>query len=237
MHIRHHFELRRIDPPIMPRGPPPGFYLISVIVLFFWFIYATRNLRHEPRAISLQDALHGSAPSVEAPHLTPETQYGDAIAPRLGNETLKAELGRAAWKLFHTTMARFPDKPSQDESDALKSYIYLFARLYPCGECATHFQQIIKKYPPQTSSRSTAAAWACHVHNEVNKSKGKELFDCSNIGDFYDCGCADDEEESADPNKEMSDNKKKKLVEEGRSINKDLFEGVEISREGPINGG
>ena len=23
----------------------------------------------------------------------------------------------------------------------------------------------------------------------------KELFDCSNIGDFYDCGCADEVEE------------------------------------------
>ena len=44
------------------------------------------------------------------------------------------------------------------------------------------------------ASRSTAAAWACHVHNEVNKSLKKPLFDCSNIGDFYDCGCADDGE-------------------------------------------
>ena len=31
------------------------------------------------------------------------------------------------------------------------------------------------------------------MHNEVNKSLKKALFDCSNIGDFYDCGCADDE--------------------------------------------
>ena len=30
------------------------------------------------------------------------------------------------------------------------------------------------------------------MHNEVNKSLKKALFDCSNIGDFYDCGCADD---------------------------------------------
>jgi FAD-linked sulfhydryl oxidase len=27
----------------------------------------------------------------------------------------------------------------------------------------------------------------------VNKKLKKELFDCSKIGDFYDCGCADDE--------------------------------------------
>lgn len=63
------------------------------------------------------------------------------------------------------------------------------------GECATHFQQILKKFPPQVSTRSSAAAWACHVHNEVNKSLRKDIFDCSKIGDFYDCGCADDEKE------------------------------------------
>ena len=63
------------------------------------------------------------------------------------------------------------------------------------GECAGHFRQILNKFPPQVSSRSSAAAWACHVHNEVNKSLQKELFDCSNIGDFYDCGCAEEDEE------------------------------------------
>lgn len=112
--------------------------------------------------------------------------------PKLGNETAKAELGRATWKYFHTVMARFPDKPTADESDALKSYIHLFQRLYPCGECSEHFRQILDKFPPQTSSRSAAAVWACHVHNEVNKSLNKDIFDCSNIGDFYDCGCAED---------------------------------------------
>jgi FAD-linked sulfhydryl oxidase len=104
----------------------------------------------------------------------------------------RAELGNAAWKVLHTTMAKFPDKPTADDSQALKSFLYLFARLYPCGECARHFQQILEKFPPQVTSRSTAAAWACHVHNEVNKSLKKDLFDCSKIGDFYDCGCAED---------------------------------------------
>ena len=60
------------------------------------------------------------------------------------------------------------------------------------GECASHFRVILSKFPPQVSTRSSAAAWACHVHNEVNKSLKKTLFDCSKIGDFYDCGCADE---------------------------------------------
>jgi hypothetical protein len=43
----------------------------------------------------------------------------------------RAELGRAAWKVLHTTFARFPEKPTDDEKEALRSYIYLFQRLYP----------------------------------------------------------------------------------------------------------
>lgn len=33
------------------------------------------------------------------------------------------------------------------------------------------------------------------MHNEVSKSLKKDLFDCSKIGDFYDCGCAEEEGE------------------------------------------
>jgi len=106
-------------------------------------------------------------------------------------------LGHAAWKVLHTTFARFPDKPTKDEQEALRQYIHLFQRLYPCGECAEHFGKLLEKFPPQVSSRSAAAAWGCHVHNEVNKRLKKELFDCSNIGDFYDCGCAEDEKSSS----------------------------------------
>jgi hypothetical protein len=69
------------------------------------------------------------------------------------------------------------------------------------GECAAHFGIILKKFPPQVSSRSAAAAWGCHVHNEVNKSLKKPLFDCGDIGDFYDCGCAEDENDKKDKEK------------------------------------
>nr|POE63473.1 fad-linked sulfhydryl oxidase erv2 [Quercus suber] len=120
-------------------------------------------------------------------------QPGRAIAAKLGNETVKAELGRASWKLFHTMMAQFPETPTTEEQAALKSYIHLFQRLYPCGECAEHFGRILEDFPPQVSSRNVAAGWACHVHNKVNESLDKEMFDCANIGDFYDCGCAKDD--------------------------------------------
>jgi len=120
-------------------------------------------------------------------------------------------------------MARFPEKPTDDDRLALKTYIQLFARLYPCGDCASHFQKVITKYPPQTSSRNAAAGWACEVHNVVNKRLKKPLFDCNKIGDFYDCGCGEE-----DKNK-----KGKKAGEKGE----DLKGRTIVKEEGLVRGG
>lgn len=85
----------------------------------------------------------------------------------------RAELGRAAWKVLHLMTLRFPDvrasflmdpspiadrypsqEPTPDDRTALKTYFQLFARLYPCGECAAEFQALLKDYPPQVCSWS-----------------------------------------------------------------------------------
>lgn len=183
---------------------------------------------------------------------------------------LRAELGRATWKYFHTVMARFPEKPTEDQQEALRSYIFLFARLYPwygiqtvvlppeytylsylsygfrpcatynsannrdSGECAEHFQQHLNKYPPQVSSRKSAAGWACFIHNEVNAMLEKPEFDCTNLGAFYDCGCAEDESEEK---KEGEDNESKEghsaTSRDGKQDSVDLQDhlAVEISKE------
>lgn len=93
------------------------------------------------------------------------------------------------------------------------------------SECASHFRTILAKYPPQVSTRSTAAAWACHVHNEVNRSLDKEEFDCSKIGEFYDCGCADEVEE------EGRGKGGKGASEEGGRIS------LVVEKNGPTKGG
>jgi FAD-linked sulfhydryl oxidase len=176
---------------------------LTFIVIVLLFLTHVRNTPLRDAGSPIH-GVSGSSSSFSLQGQQPDL-HGGAIAPKLGNETLKAELGRAAWKLFHTTFARFPDKPTADESLALKTYIHLFQRLYPCGECAGHFGLILEKFPPQVSSRSAAAAWGCHVHNQVNKRLKKEEFDCSNIGDFYNCGCAEEpgEKKGGDAKLEM----------------------------------
>ncbi|KAF8525975.1 ERV/ALR sulfhydryl oxidase domain-containing protein [Hysterangium stoloniferum] len=116
---------------------------------------------------------------------------GGIIMGKLENATAKAALGRATWKLLHTMTLRFPEHPTEDERLALASYFHLSARLYPCGECAAEFQALLKKYPPQTSSRKAASLWLCFLHNEVNERLGKPEYNCANLDGTYDCGCGD----------------------------------------------
>ncbi|KAJ7099462.1 ERV/ALR sulfhydryl oxidase domain-containing protein [Mycena belliarum] len=137
----------------------------------------------------MEKSLHTSKPKPSAPILG---VGGGVIMPKLGNATAKAALGRATWKLLHTMTLRYPEKPTQDERDALGSYFHLLSRLYPCGECASEFQMLLEKHPPQTSSRRSASLWLCSVHNIVNKRLHKEPFDCAHLDDTYDCGCGDE---------------------------------------------
>ncbi|KAJ9664654.1 hypothetical protein H2201_005168 [Coniosporium apollinis] len=134
---------------------------------------------------------HGSG--VEHGVVPEELLHGHVIAPKLGNETAKALLGRASWHHLHTLLSRFPANPTPSESSALRAYLHLFQRLYPCGECAAHFGKIMEKFPPQVGSRNAAVGWGCVVHNEVNRSLGKSIYDCAHVDEDYDCGCADGE--------------------------------------------
>lgn len=120
----------------------------------------------------------------------------------------RAELGRATWKFLHTMAARFPESPTKDDRAALETFIHLFGRLYPCGDCARHFRELLAEFPPQTSSRNAAAGWLCFAHNQVNERLEKPIFDCNEIGDFYDCGCGEEgkkDEESEGEDEELGE--------------------------------
>lgn len=53
--------------------------------------------------------------------------------------------------LLSSNLRSLPDAqdPTPEDRQALKGFFHLFSRLYPCGECATEFQKLLKEYPPQ----------------------------------------------------------------------------------------
>ncbi|CEO98113.1 hypothetical protein PBRA_006227 [Plasmodiophora brassicae] len=69
-----------------------------------------------------------------------------SLAPRtnrlatLRGPLTRAELGHATWSLLHTMAAKFPDNATSAQQNDYRQFMHLLARLYPCHECAGHFQ-------------------------------------------------------------------------------------------------
>ncbi|KAL0632220.1 hypothetical protein Q9L58_008892 [Maublancomyces gigas] len=232
----------------MTRSKTTAIAAVLAVVLFFSYILlpsshtGPRSTYSPPASITSKDAV----PTPHAPtdpngfaiapdlNISKDLLHGATIMPKLGNETIKAELGRASWKLLHTTLARFPTKPTPDEREALSSYLHLFARLYPCGECASHFQQLLRQYKPQTSSRDAASQWGCHIHNLVNERLHKPEFDCGSVTETYKCGCADAEDEGETETTEGITQGRRLTVAEGVDLLEENTRGarVEVQKEG-----
>jgi len=180
----------------------PRFTKLLLTVVLVLILLASVTLLHPPHLNIRTGAFFGDGGAEKEYHALPIEVHdrplamphatGSVIMSKLGNETAKAALGRATWKLLHTMTLRYPEHPTEDEREALRSYFYLTSRLYPCGECASEFQQLLALYPPQTSSRLSASGWLCFVHNKVNERLQKPIFDCAHLDDEYDCGCGPD---------------------------------------------
>ena len=57
--------------------------------------------------------------------------------------------------------------------------IDILTRMYPCGECARHFRELVAASPPTVRSRADFSRWMCEAHNTVNRRLGKPTFNCA----------------------------------------------------------
>jgi FAD-linked sulfhydryl oxidase len=100
-----------------------------------------------PRLASLTAGAAAAAPAPPAPLTAADTV---AAAASLGSRRAapkpvdREELGRSTWVLLHTLAAQLPERPSRQQQRDVKALISSLSRVYPCGDCAHHFQQILK---------------------------------------------------------------------------------------------
>lgn len=168
---------------------------LAVLTIFFLFLNSSSELA-DPKPL---DPSYKKSPAKPILQKDSVDELGsiqlEPFMPQMANETLKAELGRATWRLFHTILARYPEEPTTSQRETLSQYIQLFVKVYPCGDCARHFSKLLEKYPPQLNNRQIASVWGCHIHNKVNERLNKPEYDCTTILTDYDCGCGADEEQ------------------------------------------
>jgi len=97
--------------------------------------------------------LRSLAPAPD-PRATSDSSPGDDLQvfnSQLGNKTVREILGRSTWTLLHTMAARYPEEPSEDQQEKTRTFLSLVSELYPCGQCARHFQELLGKTPPKVS--------------------------------------------------------------------------------------
>ncbi|PRQ22690.1 putative thiol oxidase [Rosa chinensis] len=130
-------------------------------------------------SISISSSSKVSPSQNDPTHLQPQdliNNKGKSAGP-----VTKEGLGRATWTFLHTLAAQYPDNPTRQQKKDVKELMSILSRMYPCKECADHFQEILRSNPVQAGSHAEFSQWLCHVHNTVNRSLNKVVFPCERV--------------------------------------------------------
>ena len=91
----------------------------------------------------------------------------------------KPEIGRHSWALLHSMANTYPEKPTEEEKNLMKKFMYGLARSYPCKVCGGHLLKMLDKKGLKIDSKNEFGEYLCNIHNIVNKVLNKEKFDCN----------------------------------------------------------
>ncbi|GLC33419.1 hypothetical protein PLESTM_000069200 [Pleodorina starrii] len=130
-------------------------------------------------AASLQR--HSSSPFGGAASDGVPPAAGSTAAAVAAASAAKAEVGRATWTLLHMLAAQFPERPTRQQQRDARTLVDCLTRIYPCGDCARHFAELVRLDPPVVSSGAAFRRWLCRTHNHVNSRLGKPSFNCDMV--------------------------------------------------------
>ncbi|PNH04851.1 FAD-linked sulfhydryl oxidase ERV1 [Tetrabaena socialis] len=91
-----------------------------------------------------------------------------------------------------------PQRPSRQQQRDAAALVDCLTRIYPCGECAAHFGELVRRDPPAVRSGPEFRRWLCRVHNRVNARIGKPPFNCDLVDSRWaplGCGAAEEGQE------------------------------------------
>eukprot|EP00667_Euglena_gracilis_P020401 EG_transcript_22093 len=146
-------------------------------------------LAYSPARQTYSPARQAYSPARQAYSPSPTQQLyqpSPTRSPTLGHQPISGiletgpafveELGRSTWKLLHTMAERYPEVPSFQDQRMAQQFIESLSQLYPCEKCRLHFQENLRQFPPDVSSRAAFVDWAILLHNQVNQQLGKPLW-------------------------------------------------------------
>lgn len=93
--------------------------------------------------------------------------------------------GPPAWTFLHTITLNYPENPTIKEKENYSTFFNLLTEILPCDRCKAHYKKNIKEYPIKLDSKEELTKWLFDIHNKVNESNGKEIYDYDDFIEKY----------------------------------------------------
>lgn len=81
--------------------------------------------------------------------------------------------GKAGWKFMHAISFGYPDNPTISDRNHATNFFKSVGYVLPCKKCRSHYNEQVKKNPPDVESKDSLSRWLVAIHNEVNRANGK----------------------------------------------------------------
>lgn len=89
--------------------------------------------------------------------------------------------GPHAWVFLHTITLNYPDNPTPEQKKQYQRFFQSLADVIPCDKCKYNYIKKIKNNPVNVNNRTELVKWLLTIHNDVNKSNGKEELSMSDF--------------------------------------------------------
>lgn len=93
--------------------------------------------------------------------------------------------GPPAWTFLHTITLNYPENPTIREKENYSTFFNLLSEILPCDRCKAHYKKNIEENPIKLDSKEELTKWLFDIHNKVNESRGKSLYDYDDFIDKY----------------------------------------------------
>lgn len=88
--------------------------------------------------------------------------------------------GPYAWKFIHMVALAYPSKPTEEDKLNYYTFFISISNILPCHLCSDHYKNNLLKHQLTDnvlSSRENLVKWTIDMHNEVNISNNKNVYD------------------------------------------------------------
>jgi hypothetical protein len=93
----------------------------------------------------------------------------------------KSVWGPIKWKELH--YRGLVELPMEEEDE----WFFAFREGLPCPKCRQHFDDFVKRNPPDFRSRKRFFAWTVTAHNHVNRALGKSTLTLRQARALHEC--------------------------------------------------